>query len=515
MKLTILPAGQVLEIESGTSLRAALAQAGYPMDAPCGGHGTCGKCSVLLNEEKVLACQTVLRQDACVVLPEVAPTVRILTNGAARTVAVAPAVPRPDGPCYVAAVDIGTTTVVLYLMDAHSGQLKGTASELNPQTRCGGDVISRIQAAMDGQLAELGDLIRSCLDQLLQEACMEARCRPEQVLALTAVGNTAMHHLLLGLSPATLAVAPYQPAQAEAMCLEAADYGLHMAPGARLLTLPCIAGFVGADTVAVALSQELDCMEEITLLLDLGTNGELILGNRARAVACSTAAGPAFEGANIRFGMRAAPGALDHAQWDGRMLQIHTVEDLPVVAGICGSGLLDLVAALRQAGVVDETGRIQAPEELDDPGLAAHIVELEGERCFLLSAGADPVRLTQKDLREVQLAKAAIAAGIELLCVHLGIAVADICEVRFAGAFGSYLDPASALEIGLLPRELEGRIRAIGNAAGEGARCAALSGEEFRRASRIAESIEFLELASSPDFQECFVDHLSFEEEEE
>ncbi len=514
MKLTILPAGKVLDCEAGTPLRQALAQAGYPVDAPCGGAGRCGKCTVLLDGETVLACQTVLTRDCTVTLPEIRP-VCILTGGDGRQVTVAPDVPLPDGPCYVAAADIGTTTVVLHLMDARTGELVGTASELNPQTRFGGDVISRIQAALDGQLDALGALIRSCLDELLYEACIEARCKSAQVLSLTVVGNTAMHHLLLGLSPATLAVAPYQPARAEAMTLEAAIYGLHMAPKATLRILPCIAGFVGADTVAVALSQELDTLEEPTLLLDLGTNGELILGNRHRSVACSTAAGPAFEGANIRFGMRAAPGAIDHANWDGATLHIHTVEDLPAAAGICGSGLLDLVAALRQAGVIDETGRIQSPAELADEGLAGHIEELEGERCFLLSGGDNPVRLTQKDVREVQLAKAAIAAGIELLCAHLHMAVEDIREVRIAGAFGSFLNPASALEIGLLPRVLTGRIRAIGNAAGEGARCAALCGDEFRRAQQITAGIEFLELASSPDFQDCFVDHLSFEEEED
>jgi len=515
MTLTIRPSGKTIEVESGTLLREALARAGYAVDAPCGGRGTCGKCTVDLDGETVLACQTVIDHDCTVTLPESRPTVNILTSGDARAVTVNPGVELPEGPAYVAAVDIGTTTVVLYLMDARTGELVGTASELNPQTRYGGDVISRIQAALDGKLEELGELIRECLDELLYEACIEARCRREQVLSLTAVGNTAMHHLLLGFSPATLAVAPYQPAQANALTLNAAEYGLHMAPGAKLFTLPCIAGFVGADTVAVALSQQLDNMENITLLLDLGTNGELILGNRHRSVACSTAAGPAFEGANIRFGMRAVPGALDHATWDGKLLQIHTVEDLPVVVGLCGSGLLDLVAALRQAEVIDETGRIQDPEDLDDEGLAGHIVDIDGERCFQLGVGADPVRLTQKDVREVQLAKAAIAAGIELLCVHLGIAVNDIAEVRIAGAFGSFLNPASALEIGLLPRELEGRIRAIGNAAGEGARCAALSADEFIRASEITAQTEFLELASSPDFQDCFVDHLSFEEEDE
>ncbi len=514
MKLTILPAGLRIEAKSGTPLRQVLAAAGYPIDAPCGGHGTCGKCTVLLDGQQVLACQTILERDCTVTLPAARPTVQILTSGDARTVSICPDVELLDGNCYVAAVDIGTTTVVLYLMEAHTGELAATASTLNPQTRYGGDVISRIQAAMDGALEALSALIRSCLDNLLAEACQKAGCETAQVLSLTAVGNTAMHHLLLGLSPATLAVAPYQPAQVEAMTLKAADYGLHMAPEGKLFVLPCIAGFVGADTVAVALSQQLDTLEEQTLMLDLGTNGELILGNAHRSVACSTAAGPAFEGANIRFGMRAIPGAIDHVRWDGSALQIHTFDDKPVI-GICGSGLLDLVAALRQAEVIDESGRIQDAGDIADEALAARIATVDAERCFLLCEGGDPVRLTQKDIREVQLAKAAIAAGIELLCAHLDIAVEDIHEVRIAGAFGSFLDPNSALEIGLLPRQLEGRIRAIGNAAGEGARCAALSGYEFRRASAITDAIEFLELASSPDFQDCFVDHLSFEEEDE
>lgn len=574
MTVTVFPHQVTIDVPAGTNLHQALLQVGLAPDAPCGGRGTCGKCTVLLDGAPVRSCQTTITAPCTVTLPQ-SGGVQILTGGQTQDVAVdlpfafdtitlpagalgdatsdwtrltraieatagvtiqpnlrlaaqLSALPRtleavrygtellalraPGTRWCVAAVDIGTTTVVLHLLDAQTGAPLATESMLNPQTRFGGDVISRMQAALSGQLEALSRTIRAALAELLTQACAAAGVPAADVLSLTAVGNTAMHHLLLGLSPASLAVAPYHPALSQALCLPAAAIDLPICPDGKLFVLPCIAGFVGADTAAVALSEELDTLEDWTLLLDLGTNGELILGNRHRSVACSTAAGPAFEGANIRCGMRCVPGAIDHAAWDGTTLHIHTMDDLPPI-GICGSGLLDLVAALRQAEVIDEMGRLCTADEVDDPALAARLCRVEDEACFRLSETDERVRLTQKDIREVQLAKAAIAAGIELLATHLGGSVEDIHEVRIAGAFGSFLRPDSALEIGLLPRALAGRITAVGNAAGEGARRAALSAAEFARAAEITAQVEFLELASSPDFQDCFVDHLTFEEE--
>ena len=261
--------------------------------------------------------------------------------------------------------------------------------------------------------------------------------------------------------------------------------------------MPNIAGFVGADTSAVLLDVELDREEDITLVIDIGTNGEMVLGNKDRMIACSTAAGPAFEGAKIEMGMRGMEGAIDHVRADDEGNVICTMIGGGNPIGICGSGLLDAVAVLLETGKMDESGRLDEYTELP-----------EGNKVFMLKGD---VYISQKDIREVQLAKGAIAAGIELMEKQLGIRTEDIKRVKIAGAFGNYMDPHSACAIGMIPAELEDRIVMIGNGAGEGAKIAAFSYQEYRRAERIARRAEFLELASSPDFQDTFVDHLMFE----
>ena len=266
---------------------------------------------------------------------------------------------------------------------------------------------------------------------------------------------------------------------------------LPISASGRVRMLPNIAGFVGADTTACLVATEFDRREPLTLLIDIGTNGEMVLGNRQRRIACSTAAGPAFEGANISCGMRGGPGAVDHVFVEDGRIAWHAIGDQPPV-GICGSGLVDLVAVLLEQGYINKRGRL--PEPFCLPGTQ--------------------VVLTQKDVREVQLAKAAIRAGIELMVRQLGVRLTDIEEVCLAGAFGSYLDPKSACKIGMIPPCLFDRIRSIGNAAGEGARLCALNLQEYRNSSRIAAETEFLELATFLDFQRSFVGQMVFAEEE-
>ena len=470
--VTFYPEDKVVTVPEGTDLLQAQILAKLRPDAPCGGKGTCGKCKVLLDGKEVLACQTPVHRDMVVhtVRKEAA---KILTTG--RQVST-----QPDGEHdYVLAFDIGTTTAVAYLLDGHTGALLAEGSTLNPQSQYGADVISRIQYALDEGSDALSGCIRDAMVRLAEETSAKAGITPNQITASAIVGNTAMHHLLLGIDPKPLVTPPYMPAVTEAR-----EWN-----GARFL--PNIAGFVGGDTVGCMVATRFDQLEELSLLIDIGTNGEMVLGNKDRRIACSTAAGPAFEGAKISCGMRGSNGAVDHAKVENGSISYHTIGDVPP-KGLCGSGLLDLVAVLLELGIIDESGRLEGKE-------------------FTL---CDNVVLTQKDVREVQLAKAAIRAGIELLAERLGVQVEDIRQVFLAGAFGNYMDPASACRIGMIPPVLLDRIVPIGNAAGEGAKLCALSRSEYLYSQTLAEHTEFLELASLPQFQDCYVDALEFCEED-
>ncbi len=491
--ITLNPSGDRFAAPAGGRLLEVLRQQGFPLDAPCGGKGTCGKCRVLVNGRAEPACQYEVTEDVTVELPE-REQVQILAGGGSACA---------DGRCaYALAFDVGTTTVVAFLCDGRTGRQLACASAVNPQSAYGADVIARIQYEMEHRDGRMGTEIRACLNRLAREAAETAGIDPEEIGLVSLVGNTAMHHLLLGLDVGPLVKPPYMPSVREAMELPKADW-LTACPRAAVRVLPNIAGFVGADTVGCMVSAAFDRREELTLLIDIGTNGEMVLGNRERRLACSTAAGPAFEGAKIRFGMRGAPGAIDHVELIDGELACYVIGG-GEAKGICGSGLLDAVYALLGGGFVDESGRMC-------PEVPGPWTEVDGQPAFLLRDG---VYLTQKDIREVQLAKAAIRAGIELLLDTMGREREAVRSVLLAGAFGSYLSPESACGIGMLPPELLDRVRAIGNAAGEGAKQCALLEGDYRRSIALARETEFLELASLPAFQDCYVDCLSFEEED-
>ena len=470
--VTFLPDDRSIAVPEGTSLLQAQILAELRPDAPCGGRGTCGKCLVTLDGEKVLACQTAVDRDMTVDTCQESP-ITILTGGISADA-------KPDGVHdYVLAFDIGTTTVVCYLLSGKTGALLAQSSTMNPQSQFGADVISRIQHVLENGGDTMKDCIQGALEALTAEVSAQAGISPSQITAAAIVGNTAMHHLLLGVDPGSLVIPPYMP-----KIYEAVELGI-----ARIL--PNIAGFVGGDTVGCMVATRFDQLEELTLMIDIGTNGEMVLGNKDRRIACSTAAGPAFEGAKISCGMRGAPGAVDHVWLDNGTVRYHVIGEGPA-RGLCGSGLLDLVAVLLDTGVIDESGYLEGGD---------------------YRLGDTVVILTQKDVREVQLAKAAIRAGIELLSEKLGVAIEDIRTVYLAGAFGNYLTPASACRIGMIPPALLDRIQPIGNAAGEGAKLCALNRGEFEYSKRLAENTEFLELASLPQFQDCYVDALEFEED--
>lgn len=416
------------------------------------------------------------------------------------------------GDTYVMAFDIGTTSIVGYLLNADTSEQAAVVSMLNPQTQYGGDVIMRSTYAIENGVSYLTDVVRAGLNELINKAVEEAGIKSSDIYMLSIVGNTCMHHLLLGISPKALVHAPYNPVISEKLELCAKDLSLNINSRGRALILPNIAGFVGADTVGVLLATKFDKLDKLTLAIDIGTNGELVMGNKDRMVACSTAAGPAFEGAKIKCGMRGKEGAIDHFKFDGDKVQYSVIGDV-VPVGICGSGLMDIVASLLEAGIVDESGKILSADELETTVAIANknrLALIDGEKVFILYEGEAPVFISQKDIREVQLAKGAMAAGVELMAKKLGIEINDIEQVLIAGAFGNYMAPESACRIGLIPRILENRVVPIGNAAGEGAKMAAINYEEFTRSESIARKAEFLELATTPEFEDCFVDHLEF-----
>ena len=481
-RITVLPDCREISAGHGANLLEVLRANGFITDAPCGGKGTCGKCTVTVNGEQVLACQTVVLEDITVTLPHKS-DVNILTGGISAKTDIDPGM---DG--YLLAFDIGTTTLAGFLLDVRSGKELASGSLLNPQTAYGADVISRIQYALKGGLAELTEAIRNALYSMTVSLCSKASIPPAEIGVVSIVGNPAMRQLFLGISPENLAKIPFAPVLTESKTLPAGDY-LPLWDGADLVIIPDISGFVGTDTVACVLASGLETQKVPTLLVDIGTNGEMVLWSGSRMAACSTAAGPALEGANIRFGIRGAPGAIDHVTAREGKIRCSVIGGGEAL-GICGSGLIDAVAVGLDLGLLNSRGRV-----------------LTEDRCIHLT---DKIYLTQEDIRQVQLAKGAIAAGIRLMAAHLGIRVQDVQKVYLAGAFGSFMDPKSACRIGLLPRELEGKITPIGNAAGSGAKLLACSRLQRSRAARIAEQTEFLELASLPGFQRCFADNMRF-----
>ena len=414
------------------------------------------------------------------------------------------------------AIDVGTTSVVTTLIELESGEQLASVSSLNPQAVFGGDLMSRIAFAQfnPANLRRLNTRIVGLLNQHVAEACRISGVLPKWIYKAVVVGNTCMHHLLLGIDPSHVGLAPYAPVMRHATVLPARDLPLKIAPEARVCLLPLVAGFVGADAVAVALATHLDGSEALRVAVDIGTNGEVLLGSRDRLLACSAPAGPALEGAQIRHGMRGALGAIDRVTVDGD-ISVHTIGEAPPL-GICGSGLIDLVAGLLDAGAIDWTGLIALETRERLPAaLRDRLIQRGEERQIVVlragEAGAPgEIVLTQDDVRQVQLAKGAIASGIDMLLRVAGVPLDRVAELMLAGGFGNYVSIASAIRIGLIPALPAGRVRYVGNAASLGAQLCLLSEAERARAETIAARIEHVSLAAHPDFEEIFVNAMNF-----
>ena len=403
------------------------------------------------------------------------------------------------------AVDIGTTKLATYLTDLQTGEVLMAKGAMNSQIAYGEDVISRIIYATENGGEKLRQVVTQDLDQLINVLCAEAGCARDNIVEAVIVGNTAMHHLFLGLPVRQLAMAPYVPAVSSSVDIKARDIGLAIAPGAYVHLLPNIAGFVGADHVAMLLATGLYDTQKTALGLDIGTNTEITLATHGSLRSCSCASGPAFEGAHIKDGMRATGGAIERIKITGSLVELKTInDDSPV--GLCGSGVLDAIAQLLEAGIIDQMGRMQ---------VHSRVRSYKNGREFILvpakeSGSSKDITISEKDISEIQLAKGAISAGINILLEEANVNWEEIDEVIIAGAFGSYIDVASAIRIGMFPPLPAERFIQVGNAAGVGARLALVSREQRDLAGDIARKVKYVELVNYRRYPRMFARSLRF-----
>lgn len=416
------------------------------------------------------------------------------------------------------AFDIGTTTIAGYMMDLNTGEEIARFSDLNPQTKYGADLISRIVYASQNPsgLERLNGELIELINRLIEQAALSHGYVAQDVVAITAAGNTAMNHLLLKIPPRNLAGSPYVPVVKQALIVDAVDLGLNIHPAGKLFSFPNVAGYVGGDTVAAALACEIYKSKELALLIDIGTNGEIVLGNKKKLLSCSVAAGPAFEGVQIECGMRGASGAIDHVYITEDEKFGYSVIGETEPEGIAGSGIVDVLAVLLDVGVIDHNGRILTPDKITHPvgkKISSQVKDVKGKTAFVIYEHPEEgpkVYLTQKDVREFQLAKSAIASGIEILLEEYPAEIADVRTLYLAGAFGSYLDHKNAARVGMFPEELLANTISIGNAAGTGAKLTLLSEKEFNNCKKISRQISYIELSSHPHFNETFLGNLRF-----
>jgi len=529
--IRFLPSSTIAKVEEGATLWDAARQAGLLLETPCNGAGTCGKCRVRVvsgetetqpSEHRLtraelengwrLACETVVTQSLDVEVPTLSQSHAsnvILTAGDSFEV-------ERDyyaSGVYGVAFDLGTTTVAGSLYDLSTGHECAVRATLNRQTVYGDDVISRIGAVRTqfGSLVQLQRLAVETLNEVIDALCAATGRSPMDIRRITVAGNTTMQQLLLAIDPSPLGEKPFTPAFLDAQIVLAGTLGLNAHVEAQVIVFPQIGGFVGGDTVAGLLAAHADVFDKPTLLVDIGTNGEIALFNNGEILTASTAAGPAFEGARIRQGMRAVTGAIDQVWGGADTLSYHVIGGHSP-RGLCGSALIDLIALLLRVGLLNEMGQLEVVEskvaQLSDE-LRSRLIETEQGTCFVLAVGqtgSPLVLLTQQDVRELQLASGALRSGIDTLLKKAGLTAMDLDSILLAGGFGNFMRCEHAIEIGLLPLIPMERIRFVGNASLTGAKRVLLSQAELGRAQRIQRCAEHVELASEPGFTDAFMD---------
>ncbi len=413
---------------------------------------------------------------------------------------------------YGVAVDIGTTKIACYLVDLNKDKISAITSAPNPQIPYGEDVISRITFSSESpqNLEELQRVLVDEMNRLVSEACEKSSVKPEEVYDMAVVGNTAMHHIFLNLNPKFVSLSPFPAVIGGSLNVKARSLGLRINRGAYVHTLPCVAGFVGADAVADMLATEIYRINELSMCVDIGTNTEIMLGNERKLMACSCASGPAFEGAHIKHGMRAATGAIERVFIDPENLELtyETIED-EKPRGLCGSAIVDVVAEMLKARVIDKGGKVNTELKSERLRVKEGIPELViawGDE----AEGGNDIVVTQRDVREIQLAKAAIYTGASILMKKMGVTASEIKHIFIAGAFGTYVDPRSAKVIGMYPDVPLDRVKLAGNTAGSGGRMALKSVTARKMAEEIRTKVDYLELGADPEFEKEFTKALFF-----
>jgi uncharacterized 2Fe-2S/4Fe-4S cluster protein (DUF4445 family) len=477
--------------------------------------------------EKALAREWQLTDLQCdvAILRELQPVLRaggwkvtVAVHDARRIIAVWPGF---HATAWGLAVDVGSTTIAAHLCNLTNGEVVASAGAMNPQIRFGEDLMSRVSYSMmnPGGAEQMTAAVRQALSELAVEVAHSAGAQATDILEMTVVGNPIMHHLLLGIDPVELGGAPFALAIDRAVTVTAAELGVALHPGARVYVLPCIAGHVGADTAGVILAERPDLTDEMTLLVDVGTNAEIVLGNRHKLVACSSPTGPAFEGAQISCGQRAAPGAIERVRIDRETLEprfkiigsdlwsdepgFDQVANKTGITGVCGSGIIEVLAEMYLSGIITQDGVV-------DGAMAARssrVVENGRTFAYVLHEGAQVLRITQNDVRAIQLAKAALYAGIRLLMDRLGVETVD--RIRLAGAFGSHIDVKYATVLGMIPDCDLSKVASAGNAAGTGARIALLDSRSRATIETLVSRVEKIETAIEPQFQSHFVEAMA------
>lgn len=520
----------IISADIGETLLSALRRMNFAVASPCGGNGTCGKCKVIAcgalsemtaEEEKFLrpdeisagvrlACKTKIEGDFEVIMQS--DDLSAETKFQAVSYTLSPMVALTKGEKnFGLAVDIGTTTVAVYLCDMETGKILGTRGFRNPQSTYGADVISRIDKIMKDKtaLAEQKNRVLSAISEAYESIAEENGGNASHIRAAVICGNTVMEHIAAGIDPTSIANAPFIAPTLFGASYDAEEIGLPMAKGARIYFAPCFASYVGGDIACGMIATGLDREADNVLFIDIGTNGEIGLSTKQGLYFCSAAAGPAFEGAHIECGMAGTAGAVSRVYLDGDKILWETV-DGKTSCGICGSGIIDACAVMLDTGLLDETGCIMDADEVE--GFSDYLSEDDDGNVVFMLDKINHIYITGKDIREIQLAKAAIAAGIRTLLDKANLEISDVSAVVLAGGFGSHIHAKSACRIGLVPRELDGKITSVGNVAGAGAVAILLGKEPRESAKTICGKSEYVELSCDAFFMEAYIDEMMFEE---
>ena len=486
------------DVPSGTMISDAARAAGVRIELPCNGKGRCGKCVVLTSEtesgeaERVLACQTPITKDIYVKVPKKEGSV-IASNDHRKLKIddLSPVVSTKEGMNYGLAIDIGTTTIAVSILDLAHGIELYTATGENRQRLLGEDVLARIQHASEGGTEELRSLVLDSMNDLI-DVCLDRRCDPKSVRSVYVSGNTAMIHLFLGVDPTPIREEPYEPVVREAE-ISGKDSGLDVDPDARVICMPSVSAYVGGDVTSDIIAAAMDISETNSIMIDVGTNGEVALGNREMMIVCSSSAGPAFEGGSIRSGMLAREGAIDSISIVNNEIR-YTVIAGKEPKGICGSGLIDLIAELFKAGWIDKKGYFTEKantETEEDNGAGTKLLRITGD-----------VVITQEDINTILLTKASIFSSIRSLLKNVGMDITEIGNIYVAGGFGNFMNIESAISIGLFPDVPRERYVYLGNASLAGAKYALLSETYRKRIAEVFKRMTYLDLGSNAVFFE-------------